>query len=103
MAKEYKSPYDTRTKEARARLFPFTSWITNKVYKTPEGVYVFMNQKGYIHVLKPRKVSFDGQFSHYTIVDLLLTVQGAAKETSEYGYFKTREDCISRIENVFVK
>ena len=97
-AKFLKTPYDRRTEATRERLFPFDNWVTDKVYKQPDGLYVYKNQKGYIHILKPRRVNVDEKFSHYTIVDILLTAQDTLKEGHRYGIFITREECILKIE-----
>ena len=51
-----------------------TSYYPNKVYKNEEyDLYWFINSKGYMHVLKPCKVTLDGKLLHYAIEDNLLT------------------------------
>jgi hypothetical protein len=90
-----KSPYDSRTEEIRQRLFPRTSW-------SKEGLYVFINQQGYMHVLKPCRITYDGELSHYEIKDLLLQPDGTAKEVKCTGYYRTMEDCIAEIEKKLI-
>lgn len=89
-------PYDVKTEQTRKRIFPFNSYRVNKVYEQ-NGLYVFCNQKGYIHALKPCQVRYDGVFSHYEITDYMLTPKDTFKQVSSYGCFKTREECIERI------
>ena len=82
------------------RLFPFNPYMPNKVYQQNDGLYVFKNTKGFIHVLKPCKVKYDGELDHYEICDYLLTDKNTIKEVKSWGNFKTREDCIKKIKSL---
>ena len=94
------APYDNRTEETRRRIYGNReSYIPNKVYKSAEGgFYFYINTKGYYHILKPCRVRYDGEFSHYEITDSLLTKENTLREVSSRGYYKTREECIQAIE-----
>lgn len=94
------SPYDDRTAETRNRIFgDRISYVPNKRYKSAEGnFYFYINTKGYYHIVKPCKINYDGQFSHYEISDSLLTRDGTLKEVSCRGCFETRDDAVRAIE-----
>ena len=94
------SPYDLKTKETRERLFPFNPYIPNKIYKQDNGLHVYKNTKGYIHILKPCKIKYDGEFSHYEICNYLFTKQNTIKEVSSFGTFSSKEQCLEAIENM---
>lgn len=95
------SPYDYRTEETRNRIFgDRKSFVPNQYYKSAEGdFYFYINTKGYYHIVKPCKINYNGQFSHYEIRDCLLTKDGNLKEVSSRGYYGKREDVIKAIEN----
>ena len=94
------SPYNDFTKNIREQIMGGrNNYYENKYYKSAEGnFYFYINRKGYYHIVNPCRVKYDGKFSHYEIVDYILTPQGAIKETKSYGCYKTREDCIEDIE-----
>ena len=94
------SPYDNRTEDTRNRICGNRkSYVLNKHYKSSEGdFYFYINTKGYFHILRPCKVKFDGIFSHYEIVDYLLTKYGTLKETKSYGCFKTKEEAVENMK-----
>lgn len=98
------SPYDSRTEETRNKILEGrTSWNTNRVYKNNTyGWYWYINQKGYYHILKPCKINYDGQFSHYEIEDILLKADNTTSSKT-YGYYKTKEECIQAIEKDMIK
>lgn len=95
------APYDIRTEETRDRILgDRRSYIPNKVYKSAEGeFYFYINTKGYFHILRPCRIKYDGEFSHYEITDSLLTKENTLREVSSRGFYKTREECIQAIEN----
>ena len=96
------SPYDIRTEETRNRIFgERESYIPNKIYKSAEGdFYFYINTKGYFHILKPCRIKYNGNFSHYEIADYLLTKENSLREISNRGFFKTKENCMQAIENI---
>lgn len=49
-------------------------------------------------MLRPCKVSYGGEFSHYEINDYLLQVDNTLKLAKDYGCYKTREEAISELE-----
>lgn len=75
------------------------SYYPNKYYKSAEGnFYYYRNTKGYYHIVRPCRIRYEGEFSHYEIIDYLLTKDNTLKETKCSGFFKTSEECIKRIE-----
>lgn len=101
-----KSPYDSRTEETRKMLSgDMTCYTPNKVYKASfrvyaaNGIYFYINQKGYYHIIKPRRVKLDGKFHHYEVVDKLLGKNNMLKEHASYGSFLSESLCIDWIEN----
>ena len=75
------SPYDCRTEDLRNRIIGKRhNYRPNQYYKAAEGnFYYYINTKGYVHVLKPCCVTYDKQFSHYTLNDFLLSSDGRMK------------------------
>lgn len=85
------SPYDERTEETRSRIFGNkNSYIPNKKYRASEyEFWYYINTKGYFHILLPHKIKYNDKFSHFEIVDYLLTKDNTLKETKSYGVYKT--------------
>ena len=99
------SPYDSRTVVTRNRILGedrqmYFSYHPNKYYRSAEGgnFYFYINTKGFYHIVRPCKIKYDGEFSHYEIVDYLLKKDDTLKETKCCGNYKTKEDCIAKIE-----
>lgn len=95
------SPYDIRTEETRRAITGnISNYYINKYYPVngAKNTYFYINSKGYLHIVRPCKVKFDGKFSHYEISDVLLTPDNMLKETACTGYFKTIEEAVSSIE-----
>ena len=95
------SPYDIRTEETRRAITGnISKYYTNKYYpvNSAKNTYFYFNTKGYLHIVRPCKVKFDGRFSHYEISDVLLTPDNMLKETDCTGYYKTIEEAVSSIE-----
>ena len=93
-------PYDQKTQETRNRIMGSrNSYSPNKYYKSAEGnFYFYINTKGYYHIVRPCRIKYDGEFSHYCIMDYLLTKEDTLKQTKEYGVYKTKEAAIEAIE-----
>ncbi len=78
-------------------------YIPNKVYKNTEYIiYWYINQAGYLHILKPQKVRTDGKILYYTVDDLLLTKDNALKSTGWKGTYKTPEALLETLEKEVV-
>ena len=94
------SPYDKRTEETRDKMMGGRrSYQPNKYYKSAVGeFYFYINTKGYYHIVRPCRIKYNGEISHYEIRDLLLTKDNMLKEVSCGGYYKTGEDVIKAIE-----
>lgn len=98
------SPYDSKTEMTRNRILGYDrrmyfSYCPNKYYRSAEGnFYFYINTKEFYHIVRPCKIKYDGKFSHYEIVDYLLTKDDTLKEIKCYGNYRTKEDCIAKIE-----
>lgn len=94
------SPYDKRTEETRDKIFgDRKSYYLNKYYKSVEGnFYFYINTKGYYHIVRPCRIKYNGEFSHFEIRDLLLTKDNMLKEVSCGGYYKDLDTVIKVIE-----
>ena len=76
-----------------------TSYYPNKVYKNEEyNLYWFINSKGYMHVLKPCKVTLDGKILHYAIEDNLLTTDNMVQSKGSNGNYTTIQEVIEELE-----
>ncbi len=78
-------------------------YIPNKVYKNKEyTIYWYINQHGYLHVLKPSRVKMGEKIINYTINDLLLTADNMLKSTGQKGYYDTPEAVLEALEGQVV-
>ena len=76
-----------------------TSYYPNKVYKNEEyNLYWFINSKGYMHVLKPCKVTLYGKLLHYAIEDILLTTDNMVQSKGSNGNYTTVQEVIEELE-----
>ena len=76
-----------------------TSYYPNKVYKNEEyNLYWFINSKGYMHVLKPCRVTLDGKLLHYAIEDNLLTTDNMVQSKGSNGNYTTVQEVIEELE-----
>ena len=85
------SPYDVRTEKVRQAITEDIPYYTNKYYpvKGVKDTYWYINQRGYLHIIRPCKVNMNGKFLHYEISDVLLTPDNRLKEVNTFGCFKT--------------
>ena len=75
------------------------TYTPNKVYKNKQyGIYWFVNNHGYIHVLKPLGVRMNGKILHYAIEDYLLTKDNILQSKGWSGDFETVEATIEELE-----
>ena len=76
-----------------------TSYYPNKVYKNAKyNLYWFINSKGYMHVLKPCRVTLDGKLLHYAIEDNLLTTDNMVQSKGSNGNYTTVQEVIEELE-----
>ena len=76
-----------------------TAYIPNKVYKNVEyNLYWFINLKGYMHILKPCKVTLDGKLLYYAIEDNLLTSDNMVQSKGNNGNYTTIQAVIEELE-----
>lgn len=88
-------PYKGESFEVYSKSFPFNPYTVNKVYLNPYGVYVFVNQKGYLHVLMYRKAlipHYKGDYA-WQIVEFMLTTSNTLKEVNSSCFYKTEDEC----------
>jgi len=66
--------------------------IINKVYesKTANCLF-FVNSKGFLHVLRPATVKFNGTITGYCLIDYMLTKDNKIQEKSRTKEQKTPE------------
>ena len=75
------------------------SYRPNEVYKNNTyNFHWYINQNGYIHVLRPTKTNLNGIFQHYSIEDSLLTKDNMLKQIAVNGNYETIEKVIQAIE-----
>ena len=75
------------------------TYIPNKVYKNKQySIYWFINNHGYLHVLKPLGVKMNGKILHYAIEDYLLTKDNMLQSKGWSGDFETVESTIEELE-----
>lgn len=76
-----------------------TAYYPNKLYKNEEyNLYWFINSKGYMHILKPCRVTLDGKFLHYAIEDNLLTIDNMVQSKGSNGNYNTVAEVIDELE-----
>ena len=66
-------PYSGEAYETYEMQFPFSRYFRNKVYKNSHGNYVYVNAKGYLHMLRPCQIREDGEIVGYQVNNYLLT------------------------------
>ena len=75
------------------------SYRPNEVYKNIiYNFHWYINQNGYMHVLKPIKTNLNGVFQHYSTEDNLLPKDNMLKQSAIYGKYETIELCHQAIE-----
>ena len=75
-------------------------YTPNKLYfNAIHNIYWFINQNGYLHVLRPCEVRLDGKLLHYCVEDSLLTKDNMLQYKNSYGEFKTVEKAIEELKN----
>lgn len=77
-----------------------TAYTVNKVYKNQEhNIYWFINQNGYMHILRPCNVRLDGKHLYFAIEDYLLTKYNMLQSKGYSGRYETIEAVIEELEN----
>lgn len=75
------------------------SYRPNEVYKnTIYNFHWYINQNGYMHVLRPIRTTLNGVFQHYSIEDSLLTKNNMLKQSAIIGNYITVDEVIQAIE-----
>ena len=77
-----------------------SSYTTNTVYKNQEhNIYWFINNNGYMHILRPCNVRLDGKHLYFAIEDYLLTKDNMLQSKGHNGRYETIEAVIEELEN----
>ena len=92
------SPYKGEVQELADKIFPFTEYTPNKVYKNENGFYTFINTQNYIHVIKPEKVKVIDKI-YWTPSHYKLTPKGMLQHISYGRHYNTKDECILGIES----
>ena len=78
-----------------------TAYTVNKVYKNQEhNIYWFINQNGYMHILRPCNVRLDGKHLYFSIEDYLLTKDNMLKSTGHYGRYESVQAVVNKLEQM---
>ena len=77
-----------------------TAYTVNKVYKNQEhNIYWFINNNGYMHILRPCNVRLDGKHLYFAIEDYLLTKDNMLQSKGHIGIYETIEAVVEELEN----
>ena len=81
-----------------------TSYYPNQLYKNAEyNLYWFINSKGYMHILKPCRVTLDEKFLYYAIEDNLLTTDNMLQSKCCNGKYTTIQELLEELEQKIEK
>ena len=76
-----------------------TVYTVNKVYKNHEhNIYWFINQNGYMHILRPCNVMLDGKHLYFAIEDYLLTKDNMLQSKGHNGRYDSIQSTIEELE-----
>lgn len=76
-------------------------FVPNKVCKNQNhNIYYYINNHGYIHILKPNKITIDGKILYFTIGDYLLTKNNTLQAKKHYEKFRTLKDAKNKLEGM---
>lgn len=77
------------------------AYYTNKVYKnTNYNIYWFINQRGYLHVLRPSNVKMNGKIIGYAIHDYMLTKDNMLDDKGIVFQADTQKEIADRLEEM---
>lgn len=77
------------------------SYYTNKVYKNKEhNIFWFINNHGYMHVLRPCAVRLDGEVTYYSIKDFLLDKNNTLQDKGNNGNFDSPQALLDELERM---
>ena len=75
------------------------AYKANKVYKNGQhNIYWYINQNGYMHILRPCRNTLNGKLLHYSIEDYLLTKDNMLQSKSVNGQYETIQKAIEELE-----
>ena len=94
--------YSGKTLETEEKIKgDISAYYTNKVYKnTNYNIYWFINQRGYLHVLRPATEKMNGRILNYTIKDFMLTKDNMLQDKGVLHRFSTIEEVYNKMEEL---
>ena len=76
-----------------------TVYTVNKVYKNYEyNIYWFINQSGYMHILRPCDVRLNKKHLYFAIEDYLLTKDNMLISKGHNGRYESIQAVIEKLE-----
>ena len=77
------------------------SYYSNQTYKNNQyNIYWFINQKGYLHVLRPSNVTMNGKIIGYAINDYMLTKDNMLDDKGMIFQSDTPQEIADRLEEM---
>ena len=77
------------------------SYYSNQTYKNNQyNIYWFINSKGYLHVLRPSKVTMNGKIIGYAIHDYMLTKDNMLDDKGILFQADTQKEIADRLEEM---
>ena len=78
-----------------------TVYTVNQVYKNEDhNIYWFINQNGYMHILRPCNVKLDGKTIYFAIEDYLLTKDNILQSKGHNGRYESINEVIEELETL---
>ena len=75
------------------------SYYPNQTYKNNRyNIYWFINQRGYLHVLRPSNVTMNGKIIGYAIHDYMLTKDNMLDDKGIVFQADTQKEIVDRLE-----
>ena len=94
--------YSGKTLETEEKIKgDISAYYTNKVYKnTNYNIYWFINQRGYLHILSPSRVTMNGKIIGYAIHDYMLTKDNMLDDKGIVFQADTQKEIADRLEEM---
>lgn len=78
------------------------SYYLNQTYKNNQyNIYWFINQRGYLHVLRPSNVTMNGNIIGYAIHDYMLTKDNMLDDKGIVFQADTQKEIADRLEEMY--
>ena len=77
------------------------SYYSNHTYKNNQyNIYWFINQRGYLHVLRPSNVTMNGKIIGYAINDYMLTKDNMLDDKGILFQADTQKEIADKLEEM---